>query len=318
MSSRWRHPLAVVAQLALLAAGTWFLVAQARDHWSELSRYHLAPDVAPLVLASLVTVLMWFLLIALWVWTLKWWTPPQRLAMGPAVRIWFLTNLARYIPGSVWQFAGLAALVAREGVSAIAATGGALLQRVALTATGAGLTLILMPRLIRSWGVGLGTGLTWGLVLSLAAFGLLLVPATGRTVRRIVIRVAGRDIPWPEPPPRELAVYVSATALPWIVYGVAFWWFGRALLGDAAPSLGLAVGTYTASYVAGLIAIFAPGGIVVREAALVAVLGPAIGHDAALLLAVGSRFWLVALELVTALVVLAWPRKPRVPSPSTP
>jgi uncharacterized membrane protein YbhN (UPF0104 family) len=109
-------------------------------------------------------------------------------------------------------------------------------------------------------------------------------------------------------------MYVSALALPWVAYGVAFWWFSQSLLGAAAPSLGLAVGAYTASYVAGILAIVAPGGIVVREATLVALLSPAIGGDDALLLALGSRLWLVLLELVTAVFVLAWPRKP---SPAT-
>jgi uncharacterized membrane protein YbhN (UPF0104 family) len=156
--------------------------------------------------------------------------------------------------------------------------------------------------------------MAWGLVLSLAIIGLLFVPATGRLVRRVVSRVAGRDMPWPEAPPRELAMYVSALALPWVAYGVAFWWFSQSLLGVAAPSLGLAVGAYTASYVAGILAIVAPGGIVVREATLVALLSPAIGGDDALLLALGSRLWLVLLELVTAVFVLAWPRKP---SPAT-
>jgi len=136
------------------------------------------------------------------------------------------------------------------------------------------------------------------------------VPATGRWIRRVVARVSGRDLPWPEAPPRDLAVYVSALSLPWVAYGVAFWWFGLALLGDAAPSLGLAVGAHTASYVAGILAVVAPGGIVVREAALVAVLSPAVGAENALLLAVASRLWLIVLELLTAVIVLAWPRAP--------
>jgi hypothetical protein len=233
------------------------------------------------------------------------------------MRIWFLTKLARYIPGTVWQFAGLAALAAGQGVSPLVATGAVLLQQVTLLATGAGVTLALMPRLVRAWGAGLPLGAAWALVAALVLLGALFVPVTGRVIRRIAGRVTGRDVPWPEPPPRALAVYVSALTLPWIAYGLAFWLFGRAVLGPDAPGLGLAVGAYTASYVAGLIAVVAPGGIVVREAALVATLGPAVGADSALLLAVGSRLWLVLLELLTALLVLAWPGGRRAGSPST-
>jgi hypothetical protein len=86
---------------------------------------------------------------------------------------------------------------------------------------------------------------------------------------------------------------------------VAFWLFGRGLLGAQAPAFTLAVGSFVTSYVAGLIVIFAPSGLVVREAALVAALAPALGGGPALVLAVASRLWLLVVELITALGVLA-------------
>lgn len=303
----------IFVQIVLLGTGIGFLGATAKANWETLRQFQLSPSAGPLVIASALTIATWVFLVSTWTWSVRWWSPPQHLALAPALRIWFLTNLARYIPGTVWQFAGLAALAARNGVSPVAATGGVLLQQVTLLATGAGVSLALMPRLARAWGAALSPGLAWAMVAALIAFGALFLPVTGRLVRRIVARVAGRDVPWPEPPAKELAMYVSALALPWIAYGVAFWWFGRAMLGAAAPSMGLAVGAYTASYVAGIVAVIAPGGIVVREAALTAALSPAIGPDNALLLAVGSRLWLIALELVTALAVLAR----RAPTPST-
>jgi len=58
------------------------------------------------------------------------------------------------------------------------------------------------------------------------------------------------------------------------------------------------------AYVAGLLVVFAPSGLVVREAAIVAGLSPLIGGGRALTLALGSRLWLVALEVATALGVL--------------
>jgi hypothetical protein len=306
----WKRPAVLILQIALLGAGVWFLAATARANWSALARFELAPAPAPLIAASLITAATWFGLVAVWARSLRWWRPPQHLPLGPALRIWFLTNLARYIPGTIWQFAGLATLASRQGVSPVAATGAVLFQQVTLLVTGAGVAFALMPRVARAWGAELSWGLAWGLVAALLLLGAVLVPTTGRWIRRAVARVAGRDVPWPEAPPRELAVYVSALTLPWIAYGVAFWWFGLALLGDNAPSLGLAVGAHTASYVAGIVAIVAPGGIVVREAALVAALSPAVGGEHALLLAVASRLWLILLELVTAVAILAWPRTP--------
>jgi uncharacterized membrane protein YbhN (UPF0104 family) len=94
--------------------------------------------------------------------------------------------------------------------------------------------------------------------------------------------------------------YLAQVTIAWVGYAVAFWLFGRALFGAAAPTILLAGTAYVASYVAGIVAVFAPGGIVVREAALVATLGPVIGADRALVLALAARLWHVALEIMVA------------------
>jgi len=313
MTPAAKRALMLGVQAILLGAGTVFLVLAARDNWEALSRFDLRLTFSPLLVASLLTAATWFYLVNIWRRSLAWWTPPQYLAYRAALRIWFLTNLARFIPGTVWQFAGLAALAAAHRVSAVAATGAVLLQQLTLLVTGAGVTLALVPTVTRDWGGVRANGLLWGLAAGIAAVAVLMLPITRRWLRLAVAWVARRDVPWPEPPRRAFTVYVLALAVPWFVYGLAFWLFGRALLGPAAPGFWLAAGAFVGSYVAGLVAVFAPGGIVVREAALVAALSPAIGAEAALLLAIASRLWLVALELVTALAVLMWPQ----PSPST-
>jgi len=133
-------------------------------------------------------------------------------------------------------------------------------------------------------------------------------------VRRWAERLIKRPVPLPAPPPGAFAVYVVRAALAWVAYGFAFWLFGRALFGAEAPHMWLAGTAYVSSYLLGLIAVFAPGGIVVREGAMVVQLSSAIGSDRALVLAVASRLWLVSLEIIGALVVLAvdwWRRRVR-------
>jgi hypothetical protein len=76
-----------------------------------------------------------------------------------------------------------------------------------------------------------------------------------------------------------------------------------------AGGTGAYVAVYAASYVAGFIALFAPGGIGVREGALVATMeraGLASPAEAAVI-AVASRIWLTVLEIVPGLIALAIP-----------
>lgn len=292
-----------LAQWITIGAGVWFLVATASAHWSELTRLQLAPHAGPLLLASVLTGLTYVALVGGWVWSLRWWG--QRLPYLEALRIWFLSNLARYIPGTLWQFVGLAAMCRARGVSVVAATASVLLQQVVLLSTGLVLTLGLSPRILGDWTASQSPVVWAGLVT--VGLGLVIMgfPAVAPRLRTLAQRVAGRDLAWPAPPTAAFGLYVAAMLVPWIVYGVAFHLFAGALLGPAAPAAVVSVAAFVGSYVAGIIAVFAPGGLVVREAALTAALTPAIGAQNALFLAVTSRLWLVVVELATALIVLA-------------
>jgi len=138
--------------------------------------------------------------------------------------------------------------------------------------------------------------------LSMAA-ALAALAATAVTVRRPLVeavlrRVApGADLT--HIPRAPVVLFgVAANLAAWMGYGVAFWLFARGSLPQAAPALGESIGAYTASYVAGAIAPFAPGGLGVREGVLVMALREHSGLAAALALSV-----LLSLALLAA---LAW------------
>ena len=281
-----------------LAAAVWVLIRTARPNWSAVLA---AGDTLRwnwLAAASLVWYGSFIFLVRLWTKSLAWWQ--QRLGAAAGLRMFVRSNLARYIPGVVWQFAGLAALAVEEGVSPLAVTGAVLLQQLVLLATGIVLSIALASALLTSTGLTLPP---WAmLATALAGLVLLIV-----LFRRLAPLVSHR-VPLPNPPWASFARYVAGCTVGWIGYGLAFWLLGRALLGEAAsPPLLLAAPAFVASYVAGIIAVFAPGGIVVREAALVATLGGHIGVDRAFLLAVAARLWAITLEILSVVVVLALP-----------
>ncbi len=300
-------------QVVALGAGVWFLLRTAARSWGTVALADLRPAWSPIVLGSLLTSATYVYIVFVWAASLRWWG--QRPPFLRAARIWFVSNLARFIPGMVWQLAGLAAMARAIGVSAAAATGGSLLEQVALLLTGLLVTAVWAPALLVRWAS------PWLLAAIALAGALVLVwalPAALQRGGRLLGRLLRRPFSWPAPSRRSIAAYVVSLCLPWLAYGVAFWLFGLGLLGAGAPHFTLAVGAYVASYVAGIIAVFAPGGLVVREAALVAALGPVIGGGPALVLALAARLWLLVVELASALGVvavheLAYHRAARVP-----
>lgn len=306
---RW---LRRVLQMAGLGAALWYLVHTAQAHRAELSAVSVSIRWGPLALASALTVLTWFLLVHAWTRSLRWWG--ASLPLGAGIRIWFVTNLSRFVPGAVWQFAHVSTEAIGARISPVAATGAILFQQLVLLGTGAALTASLAPVL----PVSVTGTANPAVALALASLGVLgaiiLLPVVTPTLERWTSRLFRRQVSWPAPSRRELSAYVGVLVLPWLAYGVAFWLFGMALLGGEAPALLPAAAAFIGSYVAGIIAVIAPGGLGVREAALVLLLSPIAGPAPALLLAIASRLWLVALEVLTALGVLLWHRR-GVPSP---
>jgi hypothetical protein len=297
---RW---LRAGAQIVLIGGAVLFLAKIAREHAGAFSSWDAAIDWPPMIAASVLVLAAFALMVLTWSVSLQWWR--ATVSFLAALRIWSLSNLARFIPGAVWQFAGLAALAADEGISPVVATGAVLLQQLVLLATGIVVAVVMAPGWaapvtggmppIAAAAVAIGTLVVFVLVIP------LMMPAIGRALHRIV----RREFAWPRPSHSAFAAYTGALVLPWLAYAAAFWLFGRALLGLSAPSLEIAGGAFVASYVAGIVAVFAPAGIAVREAALVAMLAPVIEARAALLLAIGSRLWMIALEILMAVVVVA-------------
>jgi uncharacterized membrane protein YbhN (UPF0104 family) len=196
-----------------------------------------------------------------------------------AWRVFFTANLGRYLPGKVWQLAGMALLARREGVPAGTATAAALLGQVFSLA---GATLVGLGVLLRGEG-GWVEGGKWAGVLVLAL---------------LVVMGAVPGELWPDQAfgVRWLGLY----AVSWILQGGAFWILAMGVGARMDPVLGLAI--FPAAYLLGYLALFAPAGVGVREGFLIAFLNPIMGAGGAFL-AVLARFWTTIIELGLAVTL---------------
>lgn len=290
-----------VLQAVVLAGAAVYLYRVAAPQWPAIRARSLSWHPVPLALSAILIVANLAWMIALWNMSLRWCA--VRLRYLDAARIWFTANLARFIPGAVLQFASLALMASRYGVSPTAATATVLLQQIVLLLTGliviAGFTPIALHQ---GWWQG-----AFVVALLLGAGLLLLLP-------RLTRRLPSLARLWSQVRPVQLPGFAALLALQWLAYGAAFRLLAVGLLGDggagAGASWGFYITAFTESYVAGVIAVFAPAGLLVREAALISVLTPVLGAADAVILAVAARVWHTALELMSGLVVLTVPIPP--------
>jgi len=99
---------------------------------------------------------------------------------------------------------------------------------------------------------------------------------------------------------RAGAAVAPLYALVLFAIGAGFWLTAHALLGVPFDDLLVYAGAFSAAWVVGVVAVFAPGGLGVREAMLVAILHGRLGSADALVLAAVSRGILTLVDLLAA------------------
>ncbi len=281
-------------------------------NWTQFRSQPLELEVRPgwLVLSAALVWVMYGLLIAAWRGILASWG--RRLGGWEAARIWALSSLGKYIPGKVWAVAGMAVMARQAGVEAWAATGAAILMQVLAVGTGALVVALAGTSALEAAHPGARAALLVLAIASAAGIGVVLWPPVARRLLR-----AGDAEAATAPGPGTMALAIAANTTAWVGYGVALWCLARGVLGAVALPLGAAVGAFTASYLAGLLALFAPGGLVVREALFIVLLQPVLGLPRATALALASRLLLTVTEVGVALPFLASRRSPRAESRDT-
>jgi glycosyltransferase 2 family protein len=266
---------------------------------------HFDVEVAGVLAASVLWAASYAFLVRLWARSMAWWG--EHVALAPALRVFAAANLARYIPGGIWQFASLAAMSASIGLSVVSVASAAVFQQIVLAATGLVLAVAFAPvtRLGGSWLMPLPV-LAVAIVAAIAAL-VLLLPTVTRSIDAWLSRRRRMAITLPRVDQREIATYVVLTALGWVGYAIAFVIFTHSVI-DPVPIHPVVLGaSFVLSYVAGILAVFAPGGLVVREAALVALIGSALGGEPALALAIAARLWLTLIDAILSAFVLVRP-----------
>jgi len=299
--SWWLRALQTVV---LVGAAYYLITKQIAPHWTEIRARQFAWQAGPLVLGSLIVLGTLTVFVGAWITSLRW-CAAQITALD-AAKVWFTANLARFLPGGVWQFASLAVMASRYGVSTAAATATVLLEQIVLLITGLAVVAVFTPAVLHaSWWQG---ALVVAIILGIV---ILALPRPGGRLGRWLERyVPSLKQVWSQLGAQHLLLFVVILIVPWLMYGTAFRLLAIGLLGSVAGSWGFYIAAFTGSYLAGVIAVFAPAGLFVREAALIGVLTPVIGGGDAAILAVASRIWLTALEIVAGIIVLALPSTP--------
>ena len=220
-------------------------------------------------------------------------------------RVYRKSELSRYVPGGIWQFAARIYLTRQYGVSAAACLAATLLD-MTLAA--------LAAMVVAAWlsGVASASLAEWQRY-TLFAFPLLgcavvYPPVFNAWAVRLASLLKQPFHPLKISTARMLGIWAMYVVM-WALLAFAMASFARALLPSLdADRFALVAGCYALAWVTALLTMVAPAGMGVREGILGLLLTQSIAAGTAMTLAVAMRLWVVTMELAWLGIGLLMPR----------
>lgn len=276
--------------IALLSAVTWRLVSdweQIREAQVSVSPWPLALSVGLLCLYMVARSLLWHLLTVMLDTSI-----PVRRAMAS----WLVSQLGKYLPGKVFLYAGRLWFYVRNGRQAGPVT---LAFSIELVGTFAASILTVLLAMATGSFVDVGA-YRWAFVAGLVALVLALHPRVLSAGVRLVARVAGRQ-PFGVPLsyPQSLA-FIGLYAMAWAMFGVAFFFLVASLYPIEPDAILALAAAFSFASMVGMLAVFVPSGLGVREGLLVVFLSSLMPVPVAILVSLVARVWFTAVELAVA------------------
>jgi uncharacterized membrane protein YbhN (UPF0104 family) len=293
----------MATQAAMIALCLVPIVRRAVQDWEDISG--LASQLkAPALLASLVALILasLFLPAAVSVFTRG---AANRIGYRHSALAYFGSQPMKYLPGSFWILPGRVILLRGLGHDLSLSSAGLIFEMT---------TQVLSSSLVAIALLGLGgfnsvwyRSAAWLVLAGSFAASVLLVAAPA-LIQRVITRPSTfrqamaqlADIPLALRL-RNLLLTTACFSFMWCLMGASFY----ALIVATDPHLDLvllkvAIGVSTLSWLAGFLAPFSPGGVGVREAAIVLLLNPFMAGPQAVIVALLSRVLSLAVELAFA------------------
>lgn len=294
----WRRAVKVLSGGVVL----FFLGLSIYRGWHDASPFQWNVRPWPLVISFILALAFWFMTGGVWNLMVRY--LGGTLALRKGMKVYFLSNLGWYLPGKVWYAVGRAYLGQQEGVS-VGVISTSVLMEMALSLTSsalmATLALPLVSPLLGAKSLYLGVAV---LVLGLA----VLHPALMKPALTLLERL----LPGPKRtmnPPHRYSVTMGLLVgylFIWGFVGAAFFVLLNAIYPLPLAWLPTVAAIYAVSWMAGFLAPFAPGGLGVREGAMILLLGQYLPVPAVTSTAILFRLWLILAEVLWTAVATRW------------
>ncbi len=281
----------------------YFLIRSLSSNWNQIKEYNWDFNY-PLLLSSFVLAGLSYSILA-WVWKNILKQSGYVLSYSKMFKIWFISNLGRYIPGKVWQFLGMLYLLEKEKVPKSKSFSVAVLAQALSCMAG----ILVMVAFLRYdfYQNLLSQSFLFVFVLILFIAGVIILIFYPQVLQGVInwgLGLLKKEKISLNYKPKNLLFYLLSYIGCWLLFGFCFLVFIKSIF--PAPFniyFGL-TGAFSGSVTIGFLAFFTPGGIGVREGVLVALLSFYFPAPVATLIALLSRLWITLVEVLLFFIAL--------------
>jgi len=289
-----------IATIVLLAIVAWLIGREVVASWQRLAAYEFSLSWPLVALSVALGAGYYFFNSQAWRYAVQ--RSGQRVSVAQAYRLYALSVFGRYVPGKAWLALIRMELGARLGISRTATTVALLYENGLQLTTGVAISAVLGASLFAGHGRA-------GLLAVLAAVLCLVVlaPPVFYRLLNALLRMVRR-----EPFDRahqlrfgHMARMVGFFVGVWVCGGASLYLLAVALdstLVDRPVQIGL---IFVVSQVLGFVALFAPGGLGVREWVQMELLMQITTPEQAIILPFLARLALVAAEVIQGAILQA-------------
>jgi len=217
-----------------------------------------------------------------------------------AMRTWFVANAGRYLPGKVWQIAGIVYLCEQEGISRKISLQSMIYSQFTASYLGLLFLFVLFRDMLATKIGGIYPDLIFYAVL--AASLVIFIPGILKGGLNYLLTLLRKSPLEHDLSFRQILSYVFLQLVNWLNIGLTFYLFVLAFKSLSLQQHPQIVFILPAAWTVGLLAVFVPGGIGVREGVLTMFLGGVTGPALAVVIPWIHRIWATVIEAVFAVV----------------
>ncbi len=230
------------------------------------------------------------------------------LSKKQAMRIWFLANTGRYLPGKIWSQAGIVILGEKEGIKKSISVQSLIYSQFYSILVGLFIVMVVFKNYLKDNGYLNTPDFTFYLILIITSIIVFNPKILNKILNLLLVKILKRDKLNENENNllnrKDIYLFVILQLINWINIGFTFYLFTIVFTGnfniilDSPEFLFI----FPAAWTLGLLAVFTPGGIGVREGVLILFLTSILGPELALVLPWINRIWVTAIEFLFAVV----------------